>query len=106
MCRWVEGEEGAVKKQEPYRRWSIYMRNVAIWFLITIGVSIATVLGIFRGIYLVMDHFLKDDRFYEGFAASVGISACGTIVLFVVVFLLIRRIGRYPRRKFRAVRRM
>lgn len=93
-----------MKKREPYRRWSVYLKNVAIWFLITIGISIATVLGIFNGIYLVMDHFLKDDRFYEGLAASIGISTCGTVVLFVVIFTFIRKIGRYPKRRFKGAR--
>jgi len=103
-----------VRKREPYRRWSDYMKNVSIWFLVTIGVSIATAYPgwpvaifkgiIFKGIDLAMDHFLKDDRFYEGFAASVGISACGTAVLFGVIFILIRKIGRYPRRRFKSLR--
>lgn len=93
-----------MKKPEPYRRWSVYMKDVAAWFLITIGVSIGTVLGIFKGIYLVMDHFLMDDRFYEGFAVSVGISACGTVVLFGFIFILIRKIGKYPRRKFKGIK--
>jgi hypothetical protein len=77
------------------------MKSVAIWFLLTAGISIGIVLGIFNGIYLVMDHFLKDDRFYEGFAVSVGISACGTILLFVIIFLFVREIGRYPRKGLR-----
>jgi uncharacterized membrane protein len=93
-----------VKKREPYRRWSPYLKNVVIWCLVTIAISIATVLGIFNGIYLVMDHFLKDDRFYEGFAVSIGISACGTVVLFAIIFMFIRRIGRYPRRRFKGAR--
>lgn len=70
----------------------------------TIGVSIATVLGIFNGIYIVMDHYLRDDRFYEGFGVSVGISACGTAILFVMIYLFIRRIGKYPRRRFKGVK--
>jgi ABC-type Fe3+ transport system permease subunit len=97
-------EGGVVKRQEPYRRWPVYLKSVGIWFLVTLGISAATVLGIFNGIYFVMDHFLKDDRFYQGFAVSVGISACGTVILFVMIFLLIRRIGRYPRRRFKGVR--
>lgn len=105
-----------MRKREPYRRWSDYMKNVSIWFLVTIGVFIATAYPewpvpvfkgiIFKGIDLAMDHFLKDDRFYEGIAASVGISACGTAVLFGVVFILIRRIVRYPRRKFKGLKRI
>ena len=93
-----------MKRREPFRRWSAYLKNVAIWSLVTIGISVATVLGIFRGIYQVMDHFLADDRFYEGFAASLGISACGTALLFGVVFILIRKIGRYPRKRYRRIR--
>jgi len=53
-----------------------------------------------------MDHYLKDDRFYEGFAASLGVSACGTIVLFAAFFILIRKMGRYPRRKFKGIKRL
>lgn len=64
----------------------------------------ATVLGIFNGIYFAMDHFLKDDRFYEGFAFSVGISACGTAILFFMVFMFIRKIGKYPRRRFKGIK--
>lgn len=93
-----------MKKQEPYRRWSAYVKNVATWFLITIGISIVTLVGIRKGIFLAMDHFLKDDRFYWGVAASFAISACGTIVLFAVIFILIRKIGCYPRRRFQGVK--
>jgi hypothetical protein len=88
-----------VEKEDSYRRWPPYLRSVVLWFLLTTGIVIGTVLGIFNGIFLVMDYFLRDDRFYEGFAASIGISACGTIVLFIVVFLFIRKLGQYPRRK-------
>ena len=95
-----------MRKVEPYRRWSVYLKNLAIWWLITIAVSIATVLGIFKCIYVVMDHYLTDDRFYEGFAASLGVSACGTIVLFAAFFILIRKMGRYPRRKFKGIKRL
>jgi len=95
-----------VSKLDPYRRWSIYARNVAIWLLVAVGVCIGAVLGIFKGIFLVMDHFLKDDRFYEGFAFSVVVSACGTLILFAVILILVRQMGRYPRRKFRGVRRL
>ncbi len=89
---------------EPYRRWSVYMKQVSIWFLITIAVSVGTVLGIFKGIALVMDHFLKDDLFYKGFAFSVVISASGTAVLFGVIFILIRKIGKYPRRRLKGLK--
>jgi hypothetical protein len=92
-----------MKQVKPYRTWSAYLKNLLVWVLVTLGVSVATVLAIFKGIYLVMDHFLKDDRFYEGFAASVGISLCGTVVLFGAVFALIRKFGRYPRRKFKGI---
>jgi nitrate reductase gamma subunit len=89
---------------EPYRHWPGYLRDVALWLLIAAGVSIATILGIFKGIALVMDHFLMDDRFYEGFAVSVVVSACGTVILFAIIFLLIRRISRYPRRRFKGIK--
>ena len=95
-----------MKKAEPYRRLSAYMKMVSIWFLVTVGVAIATIFGIFKGIYLVMDYFLRDDRFYEGFAWSVVVSACGTVILFTVVFILIRKMVRYPRRKYRGVGRI
>ena len=95
-----------MKKAEPYRRLSAYMKMVSIWFLVTVGVAIATIFGIFKGIHLVMDHFLRDDRFYEGFAWSVVVSACGTAILFTVVFILIRKMVRYPRRKYRGVGRI
>ena len=93
-----------MRRREPYRRWPAYLRAVAIWFLITGGISIATVLGIFRGIFFVMDYFLEYDRFYEGVAASAGVSAIGTIVLFIVIFAFIRRLGRYPRRGLKGMR--
>lgn len=93
-----------MKKREPYRRWSPYLKSLAIWLVLTIGIAIGTVLGIFNGIFLVMDHFLKDDRFYEGFAASIGISACGTAVLFIVILFFIRKLGQYPRRNLRTMR--
>ncbi len=95
-----------MKRPEPYRRWSLYLKNVVIWLFVTLAVSIATVLGIFNGIYLVMDHYLQGDRFYQGFAVSVGISACGTAILFFMIFIFIRRIGRYPKRRFRGVKGM
>ena len=93
-------------KAEPYRRWSAYLKTVGIWFVVTLGAVVATVFGIFRGIHLVMDHFLRDDRFYDGFAWSVVVSACGTLILFVAVFILIRKIGRYPRRRYGGIRRI
>jgi hypothetical protein len=80
------------------------VRDVALWLLIAVGVSIATVLGIFKGIALVMDYFLMDDRFYEGFAVSVFVSACGTVILFAIIFVLVRRISMYPRRRFKGIR--
>jgi hypothetical protein len=89
-----------MKKAEPYRRWSVYMKMVSIWIGVTVGTAIAAIFGIFKGIHLVMDYFLRDDRFYEGFAWSVVVSACGTLILFVAVFILIRKIGRYPRRRY------
>lgn len=95
-----------MKKAEPYRRWSAYLKTVGIWFVVTVGAVVASVFGIFRGIHLVMDHFLRDDRFYDGFAWSVVVSACGTLILFVAVFVLIRKIGRYPRRRYGGIRRI
>ncbi|MBW2057112.1 MAG: hypothetical protein JRH07_15840 [Deltaproteobacteria bacterium] len=91
-------------RREPYRRWSVYLRDVAIWLLLTVGISIATLAGISKGIFLAMDYFLKDDRFYSGVAASAGISACGTVILFTVIFLFIQKVGRYPRRRFRGLK--
>ena len=91
---------------EPYRLWSAYVRNVAIWLLAAVVVSTGAVLGIFKGIFLVMDHFLQDDRFYDGFAFSLVVSACGTAILFVMIMLLVRQMGRYPRRKLKGIRRL
>jgi hypothetical protein len=79
------------------------VRNVAIWFVVTVLVSIGTVLAIFKGISLVMDFFLKDDRFYEGIVFSVVVSACGTLVLFVIIFIFVRRVGRFPRKKLKGI---
>jgi len=95
-----------VKKVEPYRRWSAYLKTVSIWFVVTVGIAVASVFGIFKGIHLVMDHFLRDDRFYEGFACSVIVSACGTLILFSAIFILIRKMVRYPKRKYRGVGRI
>ena len=95
-----------MKTAEPYRRWSVYVRNVAIWFVVTVLVSIGTVLAIFKGISLVMDYFLKDDRFYEGIAFSVVVSACGTLVLFSIIFMFVRSVGRFPRKKLKGITRL
>ena len=100
----IRHKEGTVGKVEPYRLWSAYVRNVAIWLLVAIVVSAGTVLGIFKGIFLVMDHFLQSDRFYDGFAFSLVVSACGTAILFVIIMLLVRQIGKYPRRKLKGIR--
>jgi hypothetical protein len=95
-----------VSRQESYRYWSVYVRNVVLWFLVTAAICTATVFGIFKGISFVMDYFLQDDRFYEGFAASIGVSGVGTIVLFVCIFFFIRELGRYPRRRFKGLQGM
>jgi hypothetical protein len=87
-----------VHGEKPPPGWLVYVRNVVIWFLITGAIAAATVWGtIYVGIPRVMDYFLRDDRFYEGFAASLGVSVCGVVILFLVIFLFIRRLGRYPR---------
>jgi hypothetical protein len=84
----------------------VYVKNVVLWFFVTAAICTAAVFGIFKGISFVMDYFLQDDRFYEGFVASIGVSGVGTIVLFLCIFFFIQRLGRYPRRRFKDLRGM
>jgi len=87
-----------MNKTEPHSHWSGYLRDILLWLLLSLAGSGAIVAMILEGIHMVMDYFLRDDRFYHGVAASAGISACGTIILFLIIYHFVREIGRYPRK--------